>query len=106
MKGYYKGELRPCECGEGFGVGYHDVVICDAKRCLKSTLGEQAKDLWNNRPMFDKAIDALIRAIITRPFYDDREESEFWVITDITGLSKAEAVEIYKQRQTEGANCE
>lgn len=104
MKGYFKGELRTCECGGAAGT--INPVVC--RTCGNKSLTIES---WNTRPAFDKAIDALIE--LTLGLCDDciihESECKFCydggmgrkTVKDTTGLTWAEALEIYKQRQEE-----
>ncbi len=111
MKGYYKVELRPCECGgttqiSSDGGCKHFTVFCTScdKRSINYEWGEESKiravDDWNTRPAFDKAIDALIGLILLCEVDAKYSFISHWhKVTRLTRLQMPEALEIYKQRQ-------
>ncbi len=94
MKGYYKVELRPCECGND----YLQKHMLDEVSCNKCENLSQTVEAWNTRETFDKAIDALFDVFNCT---DERftEATSIDAIEELTGLTWSEALEIYKQRQ-------
>jgi hypothetical protein len=102
--GYYKDELRPCPNCNNKAELIQGRAYCLNENC---GCGCMFPDEWNNRPAFDKAIDALMDI-----WQDTTKCSLGWGmrsyrthveknVTARTGLAWEEALEVYKQRQVD-----
>ncbi len=107
--GYFKGELRACECENGFRIGVQKErhasdytewwVECGCgRRGVSASREAEAIANYNHRPTFDKAIDALIRFGESLE-YEANPKFLYGEICDLTGLTEEEALEIYHERR-------
>ena len=111
--GYFKGELRPCPfCGCPASIYLADDepeqyrVDCSNNECsmgFPDAWYDNRPELvidWNNRPAFDKAIDALIKVEIKLVWKNDTESDAIInSVCELTGLSYPEALAIYHERK-------
>jgi hypothetical protein len=117
LPGYYKGQLRPCECGKAISKGYikkYDRFgsmyfelgcVCGRVIELRSVPGplenilKLIQDRWNTRPAFDQAIDALIFVAGTVEVHPITKDYIWDQIYELTNLEHEDALKIYYKRQ-------
>jgi transcription elongation factor Elf1 len=109
MKGYFKGELRPCPfCGDSVeveDVGGYEICCSNCGLLMWEITKKDLSETWNNRPAFDKAIDALCKVMdwcdkqYRNANFDGLSAYAEDAVKKSCGLTKAEALEIYHERQ-------
>jgi transcription elongation factor Elf1 len=105
MKGYFKGELRPCPfCGDSVeveDVGGYEASCSNCGLLMWEITKKDLSETWNNRPAFDEAIDVLIKTERSMDCHDRRSIRIKGSVMNLTGLNYGQALEIYHDRQGE-----